>query len=70
MDLEKEYDKVCRVELWRVLHECGVDWYLIRSTSSLYEGSRACVKLGSRLGESFEVRRLVETGVCNVPVTL
>ena len=42
MDLEKAHDKVCREELWRVLHECGVDGYLIRSMSSLYEGSRAC----------------------------
>ena len=57
MDLEKAYDKVCREELWRVLHECGVDGYLIRSMSSLYNGSRACVRLGSRVGEYFEVRR-------------
>ena len=52
MDLEKSYDKVCREELWRVLHECGVDGYIIKSMSS-----RACVRLGSRLGENFEVRR-------------
>ena len=24
--------------MWRVLHECGVDGYLIRSISSLYDG--------------------------------
>ena len=34
MDLEKVYDKVCREALWRLLHECGVDGYLIRSMSS------------------------------------
>ena len=39
-----------------MLHEYGVDGYLIRSMSS-FEGSRACVKLGSRMGEYFEVRR-------------
>ena len=39
MDLEKAYDKVCREELWRVLDECGVDGYLIRSMSSLCNGS-------------------------------
>ena len=36
LDLENEYDKVYRGELWRVMHECGVDVYLIRSMSSLY----------------------------------
>ena len=35
MDLEKAYDKVSREALWRMLHECGVDAYLIRKVSSL-----------------------------------
>ena len=56
MDLEKVYDKVCREALWRVLHECGVvDGYLIRGMNSLYNGSRACVRLGSRVREYSEV---------------
>ena len=62
--------KVCREELWRVLHECGVDGCLIRGMSSLYNRSRACVRLGSRVREYFEVRKGVNTGVCKVPVTL
>ena len=62
MDLEKAYDKVCREELRRVLHECGVDGYLIRSMSSVYEGIRACVRLGSRLGDNFEVSRGLRQG--------
>ena len=58
MDPKKAYDKVCREALWRVLRECGVDGYLIRSMrSNLYNGSRACVRLGSRVEEYFEVRR-------------
>ena len=57
MDLEKDYDKVCREELCRVLQECGVDEYLIRSISSLYDGSKAFVRLVSRVGQYFEVRR-------------
>ena len=67
MDPEKAYDKVCREALWRVLHECGVDGYLIRSMSSLYNGSRACVRLGSRLGEIFEVRRGLRQGCVMSP---
>ena len=40
VDLEKAYDKVLR--------ECGVDGYLTRSISSLYDGSRSCGRFGSR----------------------
>ena len=40
MDLEKVYYKVCRKEMLRVLHECGVVGYLIRSMGSLYNGSK------------------------------
>ena len=35
------------------LHECGVDEYLIRGMSNLYNGSRACAKLDNRVGEHF-----------------
>ena len=47
--LEKTYDKAYREALRRVLHECGVDGYLIRGMSSLFNGSRACVRLGNRM---------------------
>ena len=67
MDLDKVYHKVFREELWRVLHECGVDGYLIRSMSSLYNGNRACVKLGSRVGEHFKVRRRLRQGCVMSP---
>ena len=62
MNLEKAYDKVCRKALWRVLHECGVDGYLISIMSSLYNESRACVRMGSRVVEYFEVRRRLRQG--------
>ena len=51
MDLEKICDKVCREALWRVPHECEFDGYLISSTSSLYNGSRVCLRLGSTVGK-------------------
>ena len=47
--------------MWRVLHECGVDEYLIRSMSSLYNGCRACVWLGSRVDGIFRGKKGVET---------
>ena len=38
-------------------NHCGVVGYLIRSMSNLYNGNRACVRLGSGVGEYFEVRK-------------
>ena len=67
VDLEKVNNKVCREELWRVLNECGVDGYLIRSMSSLYDGSRACVRFSSRVGQYFEVRRGLRQGCVMFP---
>ena len=66
MNLEKAHDIVCREELWRVLHECGVDGYL-RSMISLYNGTRTCVRLSSRVGEYFEVRRVLRQGCVMYP---
>ena len=62
MDLEKPYDKVCREELWRVLHECKVDGYLIWRMNSLYWGSNAYVRPGSRVRKYFKVRRGLREG--------
>ena len=47
MDPFKTSDKVCRKEMWRVLPEYGIDDYLIRIMSNLYDGSRARVRFGS-----------------------
>ena len=40
-----------------MLYEFGVDGYLIRIRSNLFNGSKAYVRLGSRVGEYFEVMR-------------
>ena len=62
IDLENAYDTVCREALWRVLHECLVDGFLMRTMSSLYNRNRACERLGSRVGEYFEVNRGLRQG--------
>ena len=43
-------------------HECGVDGYLIKSMSSLYNGTRVCVRWGNRVGEYFEVKKRLTQG--------
>ena len=39
------------------MHECEVYGYLIRSMSSLYDESRAYIRLSSRMEEYVEERR-------------
>ena len=39
-----------------------VDEYFIRCMSNLYNGSGACARLGSRVGEYFEVRKGLRHG--------
>ena len=53
MHLEKAYGKVCREELWKVLHEYGVDDNLIWSIGSLYGWFKACMRFGSGVGVYF-----------------
>ena len=49
------------------MRECVVDGHVIRSTSSLHNESRAFVRLGSRVGEHFEVMRGLRRGCVMSP---
>ena len=55
MDLEKAYDRIDREALWQVLGIYGVGGCVLRGIQSFYEGSTACVRVGSDMSESFEV---------------
>ena len=55
MDLEKAYDRIDRKALWQVLGVYGVGGCVLRGIQSFYDGSSACVRVGSDLSESFEV---------------
>ena len=56
MDLEKAYDRVDRTALWSVLGFYGVGGKLLAAVQSFYRNSRACVRVGNRESESFEVK--------------
>ena len=49
------------------LHKCGVDGYLIRNMSSLYNEIRSCVRLSSIVGKHFEVKRGLRQGCVMSP---
>ena len=56
MDLEKAYDRIDRAALWTVLGFYGVGGKLLAAVKSFYKNSRACVRVGDRESESFEVK--------------
>ena len=56
LDLEKAYDRVDRKALWNVLRIYGVGGRLLRAVKSMYESSKACVRVGSEVSEWFLVR--------------
>ena len=56
MDLEKAYDRIDRDAMWQVMRIYGIGGRVLRGIMSFYEGGRACVRVGGRVSESFEVR--------------
>ena len=56
MDLEKAYDRIDRTVLWTVLGFYGVGGKLLTAIKSFYKNSKACVRVGDRESDRFEVK--------------
>ena len=67
MDLEKAYDRVDREALWSVLGMYGVGGRLLKAVKSLYENSRACVRVGNEVSDWFNVGVGVRQGCVMSP---
>ncbi|WP_435316529.1 reverse transcriptase domain-containing protein, partial [Klebsiella pneumoniae] len=67
MDLEKAYDRVDRNALWDVLVMYGVGGRLLRAVKSLYNDSRACVRVGTGVSDWFPVRMGLRQGCVMSP---
>ena len=50
VDLEKAYDRVPRVKLWKVLQEYGVDGPLLRTIKPFYCRPEVCVRIVGGVG--------------------
>ena len=51
-----------RGKLWKALEEYGVQGKLLRVIQALYEGGKACVKVGQSETEMFDVQKGVRQG--------
>merc|ERR1712121_55348 len=56
MDLEKAYDRVDREAMWQVMRVYGLGGRVLRGIMSFYEDGKACVRVGEKISESFEVK--------------
>ena len=67
MDLEKAYDRVDRVLLWRVLRTYGVNGELLSAVKSLYDNGKACVNVQGQKSDWFGVGQGVRQGCTMSP---
>ena len=62
VDLEKAYDNVNRIKLWKVLEEYDVKGRLLKAVQAMYEDGKASVRVGDRESEWFGVHKGVRQG--------
>ena len=55
LDLEKAYDKRCNAECFEIT-VYGIGGRLLRGVKNLYDGSKACVRVGNEVSEWFPAR--------------
>lgn len=68
IDLRKAFDSVPRGALWRVLRAYAVPHLLVELLMDLHTGTQAAVRLGTVMGESFEVLSGVRQGCVIAPM--
>ena len=62
VDLEKAYDNVNRIKLWKVLEEYDVKGRLLKAVQAMYEDGKASVRVGDRESEWFGMYKGVRQG--------
>src|SRR6185295_15905866 len=68
IDLRKAYDSVNRDLLWRVMREYGVSEKIVRIVNSLYENTRAQVRVNGSLSEFLSLKTGVKQGCVLSPL--
>ena len=69
VDLQKAYDSVPRIAMWKVLEKYGTPPKLLSVVRSFHEGMQAEVQSGSAVSEKFEVKNGLRQG-CPIAPTL
>ena len=69
IDLEKAYDNIPLINLWKALGETGISSTLTKTVKELYRRSLSYIKQGGLLSEGFEVTKGLRQG-CSISPTL
>ena len=56
-DLEKTYDNIPLIKLWKALEETGISYTVIANVKQLHRKSLSYIKQGGLLSEGFEVTK-------------
>ena len=67
MDLQRPYDRVDRDAMWQVIRIYGIGGRVLKDIMSFYDEGRACVRVGSKVSESFEVKMGLRQGCVMSP---
>jgi hypothetical protein len=62
VDLEKAYDNIPLIKLWKALEETGISSTLTKTVKELYRRSLYYIKQGGLLSERFEVTKGLRQG--------
>lgn len=60
--LEKAFDKVDGIKLWKILKEYGVNDWLLKVIKATYEGGKASITVSGQLSELFNIKQNVRQG--------
>ena len=62
VDFEKAFDKISRNGLIEKLCNLGISGNILRTIENMYQNDEACIKIGNKMTESFQINMGVKQG--------
>ena len=62
VDFEKAFDKIPRNKLIEKLCNLGISGSILRTIENMYQNDEACIKIGNKMTESFQINVGVKQG--------
>ena len=62
VDFEKAFDKIPKNRLTKKLCILGISGNILKTIENMYQNDEACIKIGSKMTESFQINMGVKQG--------